>query len=943
MSAKQEAPRFIYNGGYRNFYLELTERMAICDSFDLSVAFIRYSGIQLLLGSFESLARRKIPGRILTSTYLNATQPKALERLLRFDNLEVRVFIPSDDRGFHSKGYIFRNYNHLSSIIGSSNITQTALKSNVEWNVFNEIENDSIFANEINREFNSQWNDEKTQILSPEFIKEYSEFLKKVNRERKFDDRFAFEAENIIPNRMQKEAIDRLEWLRRQNEKKALAIAATGTGKTYLAVLDSLRYKPKKLLFIVHREDILRKARSTFEQVIGKSNCSTGLLTGSNKDRDADYLFATIQTMQNVYREYKKDEFEYIIIDEAHHATAQSYTKVLDWFTPRFLLGLTATPERMDSGDIYSLFDNNIATEIRLRQSLEWELVCPFHYFGITEVAGVSYEGIDIDDETALAKLLMIGRRVEYIIEKILYFGHDGEKLKALGFCVNIEHAKYMASEFNQRGIRAIALTGDDSVSDRITAIRELQNDCFDLKVIFTVNIFNEGIDIPGINMILMLRPTESAIVFVQQLGRGLRKDLNKEYVTVLDFIGNHRNAFLIAIALMGGKRIEKDELKVSISTDFADIPGSTHIHMDRIAKEQILKQIENEKFMSLKYLKAEYLEFKKILNGRIPRLVDYLKVDGAVDPIRYSDYAGTWLEFICRVEKDPFPEIADSKKMVILVLSFFTSLLPCRRIYEFAIALMIIENNQIGLIDAHSSLRRYIDNPDLDTVQHSFNYLTGEYLDQAELTRYREILFNKVGDSLVASPILQNILKNRTAYSQITDLLTYGLLRYGLEFGSTEYGLPHLKLYQEYSMRNVALMNNSKKIHSSYRGQGLIVDVDSYFIFVDLHKDANIRESINYKDKFLSTSVFQWETPNSTSVGTALGKKLIGQMNLGINVHLFARKFREIEGVSQSFIYFGKVQYQDHDRELNNPMRIYYLLENEIPEDLYFELTKKV
>jgi len=543
----------------------------------MSVAFVRYSGIQLLLETFEELEKRNIPGKILTSTYLNSTQPKALTALRRFSNLETKIYIPTRDRGFHSKGYIFEYADKNKIIIGSSNITQCALKSNIEWNVRNYSDQNDQFACDVRREFAVQWNDVRSKPVSDEFIAEYSKYLKRLGRLLP-ENAFEYEYEAIKPNHMQTEAIAKLDRLRKSKETKALAIAATGSGKTYMAVFDVLQVRPKRVLFIVHREDILIKAKESFDRIIDKTLYTTGYFTGNTKE-DADYLFSTIQTMQLHYESFGATDFDYIIVDEAHHASSPSYTKVLSYFSSQFLLGLTATPERSDQGDIYSIFDNNIAVEIRLRQALEYELVAPFHYFGITEFNEITYENVDIDDLAAVAKLLMISRRAEYIIEKMEFYGHDGSKRKALGFCATVEHAEFMAKEFNSRGYPSLCLTGENSIPERLSAIQRLESEEDCLQVIFTVDIFNEGIDIPTVNTILMLRPTDSSIIFTQQLGRGLRRLPDKEFVTVLDFIGNHRKSFLMAIALMGTKQFDKDSLKVAVKNSFADIPGSSHIH----------------------------------------------------------------------------------------------------------------------------------------------------------------------------------------------------------------------------------------------------------------------------------------------------------------------------------------------------------------------------
>ncbi|KZL88600.1 DEAD/DEAH box helicase family protein [Clostridium magnum] len=383
--------KLIVNSQEGNLLNELKRSLSECEKFYFSVAFINFSGLQLLLDCFKELEEKGIKGKILTSTYLNFTEPKALERINKFNNIDLKVFIATKDLGFHTKAYIFENKEEYKIIIGSSNITQRALKSNVEWNVRVVSKKDDSFVREVLEEYLKLWED--TAIVNEEFLDSYKNFineLRKVEKNKKID--FA-DYELIKPNNMQKRAMDNLNRLRCAGENKALVIAATGTGKTYMSAFDVINYKPKKMLFLVHREEILRSAEKTFKRLVKNKKKTTGLLTGSSKDLNVDYLFSTIQSMNINLQQFEPEEFEYIIIDEAHHASSPSYQKVMQYFKPKFLLGMTATPERCDSESIFDIFNNNLALEVRLREALELNLVIPFHYFGITDI-----EGIDLSD-----------------------------------------------------------------------------------------------------------------------------------------------------------------------------------------------------------------------------------------------------------------------------------------------------------------------------------------------------------------------------------------------------------------------------------------------------------------------------------------------------------------------------------------------------------------
>lgn len=498
----------VTNNEITNFFNNITELLDNCENFCFNVAFINFSGIQLLLDSFKKLEEKNIKGKILTSTYLNFTQIKALEKIKKFKNIELKIYdCEVTNIGFHSKSYIFEFKDDYKILIGSSNITASAFKSNIEWNVKTVAKKDDIFLKDVLNEFETLW--KTSSEVNDEFLTSYSNFLNNQNKEFK-----SFNSNQIKTNFMQEKALEKLENLRKKGENKALIIAATGSGKTYLSAFDVKNFKAKTILFLVHRENILIKAKQSFETILPEIN-SFGLYTGNKKEQDKNYLFSTIQTMSSNFSDFSQDFFEYIIIDEAHHVTSPSYKKILEYFNPKFLLGLTATSNRMDGNSIYEVFDENIALDIRLNEALEHNLIVPFHYYGISDIQSIDYENIDLTKIDLLAKLLSVNKRVDFIIDKMDFYSNSGNKRKVLGFCVSKEHCNFMSEEFNKKGINSITLTSEDSISKREESIKRLENENDSLEVIFTVDIFNEGIDIPSINMVLFLRPTNSPIVFI--------------------------------------------------------------------------------------------------------------------------------------------------------------------------------------------------------------------------------------------------------------------------------------------------------------------------------------------------------------------------------------------------------------------------------------------
>ncbi|MBZ9633709.1 DEAD/DEAH box helicase [Clostridium sp. FP1] len=931
--------KLIVNSEKGNLLDELKRCLSECEKFYFSVAFINFSGLQLLLDSFKELEEKGVRGKILTSTYLNFTEPKALERINKFNNIDLKIFVATNEKGFHTKAYIFENKDEYKIIIGSSNITQRALKSNIEWNVSVISKKDDSFTREVLEEYLSIW--EVTSIVDDDFLDSYSSFLKEIKKTQVNKSLDFSSYELIKPNNMQKRAMENLNRLRASGEDKALVIAATGTGKTYMSAFDAVSYKPEKLLFLVHREEILRDAERTFKKLVKNKDITTGLLTGTSKELSADYLFSTIPSMSNQLENFKQDEFEYIIIDEAHHASSPSYEKVMQYFKPKFLLGMTATPERCDGGNIFDIFGNNVALEVRLREALELELVIPFHYFGITDIQGIDLRDVKPQDTDEIAKRLKVNERVDFIVDKMEFYGYDGEKRKGIGFCASIDHAEYMAAEFNKRGINSICLTADNSVDERKDYIKKLEADEDDLEVIFTVDIFNEGVDIPAINLVLMLRPTNSPIIFIQQLGRGLRKHKEKSFLTVLDFIGNHKKIFLIAIALNGSRYYDKDSLKVAVATQFGNIPGCTNIQMDRIAQERILEQLNEENFNSMKYLKEEYLEFKNMNSGKTPYfLMDYIKYDGAPDPLRFLNKEKTYIGFVAKMENDEALKRLLEEEVFLKILKELSGKLPIKRVYEFSIFKYLFNHEEISLKQAKNEILKYIEDVDENSIIHAFQCLNQNYYDSAQVKN--NIKCFDLNDEVLSSTWdFKKVIQNKKYKLYIEDVINYALIRYEKEFESKYYGVPFFKLYEQYQMIDAALLSNYTKIHSSFRGSGLITNGKEYFLFIDLHKEEDIKESINYKDKFIDSKYFQWQSPNATSQSSDRGQNIILNKQKGINLHIFVRKYREIDGATEPYIYIGKGDVVEYEGE--KPITVKMKLENEMPVGLYTEFTKKV
>ena len=658
--AQDFTPRLITNQPGDNMEDALCQELQESETFDISVAFV---SAETLLSLFQEFKNQKArpgsrPGRIITSTKNYFNPPRAFWELLRLKDVtgaDVRVWqgkqesetegstaqVVTGGQPFHPKGYIFAK--HLKNgkpyydiYIGSSNLTQQALTNQREWNLRLSSLDRGALIDQISHEIDRQV--AESQPLTEDWIKQYEEDFRRYAPPRKQLET-ARQHKHIRPNSMQQEALKNLKQLRARGEHRAIIISATGTGKTFLSALDVKQVGPARMLYLAQQEQILKKAQSSYQEILGCSKEETGLFSGRNKEKDRRYLFATVQTMSrpDILKEFPADAFDYILIDEVHHAGANSYQTILDHFSAaNFILGMTATPERTDGFNIFELFGYNVAYEIRLQKALDEGMLCPFHYYGVAEylgsdsASGNSQPSIPVNDDSSRqdrAQLTYeIGQlatpdRVRYIINVLQQYSPYHQQITGLVFCSRREEAQKLSElfnrEFNQqteRHYHTQAVTGDTPVPQRDQAIQDLENGKLDY--IFTVDLFNEGIDIPALNQIVMLRNTESSIVFTQQLGRGLRLYDHKESVVVIDFIGNYANNYLIPVALYGNTggatpgNLERHTI------------GLSSISFDPIARARILRSLDTADWSAMKKLTEAYRQLRYQL-GRIPMLTD--------------------------------------------------------------------------------------------------------------------------------------------------------------------------------------------------------------------------------------------------------------------------------------------------------------------------------
>lgn len=905
-------PEFISNDYKKGkkVLVSIENELRKCDEFSISVAFITMSGITPLLQILKELEEKNIPGKILTTNYLNFSEPEALSKLSELKNIELKMFCTNDTTGgFHTKGYIFREQEIYKIIIGSSNMTLSAITKNREWNTKIVSTSQGKMANEILEEFNTLWNDEHS-IEYNEFIEQYRVNYEIIKKQKSIANKgkiTSIENYKLKPNKMQIEFITNLKNLMAKKCERALLISATGTGKTYASAFAMRELGFKKVLFLVHREQILKQAQASYKKVL-PSDISTGLLSGNYKEIEADYLFSTIQTMSrsNILENFERDRFECIIIDETHKAGAESYHKIINYFKPKLLLGMTASPERTDGFDIYKLFDHNIASEIRLQDALKEDLLCPFHYFGISDL---EVDGKTIDDNSDFS-FLANEARVEHIIKQAEYYGHDGDRVKGLIFCSRNEEAKELSGEFNKRGYNTVALSGSNTQEEREEAIQRLEMDCGDmssdakktLDYIFTVDIFNEGVDIPEVNQIIMLRPTISAIVFVQQLGRGLRKSDNKEYVVVLDFIGNYNNNFLIPIALSGDRTYNKDTVRKYIREGSRIIPGCSTIHFEEITKKKIFESIDRmtttKRMLTDKYNQVKY----KL--GRIPTILDFYKL-GEIEPMLFINYAKTYDNFLRMVDKDYKITFSPKEEQILAFISAL--IIDGKRPHELLMLKMMIEDRIINEDSFKNELEKIGEKYKAVDYNSAKRILNMEFIAGADIKKYSDIELisdeKSAKDMFMRSISFWNKLKHMEFRRELNNLIEYGMLRYKDLY--SEHDDNNMVLYQKYSRKDVCRLMNWDKDESSTM-YGYRIKHNTCPIFVTYEKKSDISDSTKYEDEFINNQIFSWMTRNGVSLNSRESEDIINYKQTGLKICLFIKKS---DGEGTDFYYMGEVE----------------------------------
>lgn len=928
-------PQIIYNdyNSGSNLLVELLQELQTCKRFYFAIAFITQSGLICLKECLKLLQEKNITGDILTTDYLYFNQPKALQELQQYPNLNIRIYTKEN---FHIKGYIFEQNDYYTLIVGSNNLTQTALKANKEWSLkINSLANGALINNTLSQ-FQQMW--QEAMPLTDIWLKQYAD---KYHSLQKLKRQFATVQENIstndiAPNKMQQEALTALAKLQQDNKQKALLISATGTGKTYLSAFAVKKANPKRLLFLAHREQILKQACKTFAKII--PDIQYGILSTNHKDFHKPYLFATINMLnkEENLTQFTPTHFDYIIIDETHRAGANSYLKILNYCQPQFLLGMTATPERTDGFDIYQLFDHNIAYEIRLNQAMQENLLCPFHYFGITDI---TVDDQEINDNSIFNDLTT-DARVTHIINQSKYYGFSGERLRGLIFCSHIEEAQILSQKFNERGFHTIALSGKDSQETRTNAIHKLEQKerSKGLDYIFTVDIMNEGIDIPAINQIIMLRPTKSAIIFVQQLGRGLRKYPQKDYVVILDFIGNYQNNFMIPIALSGDTSYNKDNIRHYVAEGNRFIFGSSTIHFDKIARQKIYQAIDSAKLSDTALLKNEYLQLKQKL-GKIPSIFDFSQF-GSIDILKFLDKFKTYHNFLQKYDKDYTIRFNTIQEEILYFISYRFA--KGKRIHELIALKLLLKNTPHLLIDIEQILTTKYHQELTEQIKVSLiRNLTNLFTISNEQAKFSNCIFIKESDNdYIISDIFKSVLQDEKFYFQINEILDFALKRYQ-KYYQHKYKNTNLVLYQKYTYEEVCyLLNWPQKINPNAMA-GYFYEKTTHTMPVFINYITPDKKRVDYTNEFLSNTLITAYSKSNRKLDSSDAKHIYNAKEEQNKLYLFVRKPSE-DKEAKEFYFLGEITAQGKPEfaPKYNGFKILYKLDTPVRADIFDYLT---
>lgn len=894
---------------------ELRREIRTADEIDLLISFIKYSGLRLIYEDLIYFTRNN-KLRVITTSYMGASDYKAILKLAELPNTEVKISYDTERTRLHAKAYHFkRNSGFSTAYIGSSNLSNPALSNGLEWNVKVSEYTSKDLLDSFTKSFETYWNDEEFKIFKATDEKNKKDLKKSLSIRDKSNKAYIFF--DLNPYSHQREILEDLRLEREEYDSyRNLVVAATGTGKTMIAAFDykeQIAKGDKKLLFLAHRKEILEQSLHTFRNVLKDQNFGE-LWVGDDISIDKTHVFASVQTLNsnNKYMEFSQGYFDYIVIDESHHASASSYLEIIKHFKPKILLGLTATPERMDGKNILEYFNYRIASEIRLSDAIDRKLLSPFHYFGVTDSEDLShlkwskggYEISELENVYTKSK-----QRVQVILDALDKYLKDVDTFKAIGFCVSIAHASFMANSFNMAGIPSLALHSNTEKNMREKAKSKLQKG--EINCIFTVDLFNEGVDIPDIDTVLFLRPTQSLTIFIQQLGRGLRLSEAKEALTVLDFVGQaHANYdFSFKFRALTGKT--RHGIKEEIIDEFPNMPAGCHIKLEKIAQEYILKNIQSAVF-NINDLRKMMLNFPNNFSNTL-NLRNFLDNYGIDKNRFYSKYSFHKLLFDTG-NKSAY-RVNHKEKLNQSLRRF--SRIDSKRLLDFS----------------ERILKNEIDIPSLDKREQlmlgMFHYTI--WGDKPEISYSESLLVLKNDNPDIVAELLDIIKYNREKIKAI-------------EIEYEDKDIP-LDIYASYTTDQIMVAFEKTREDYKYpirEGVLYIEDKHTDLFFITINKnEGDYLPSTMYNDYAKSKELFNWESQSTTGVNTPTGQRYINDTTKEHKILLFVRESRKEDNQTTPYIFLGNAKYLSHKG--SNPIQIVWKMEHQIPEKIIRESNLRV
>ncbi|MER3390580.1 MAG: DUF3427 domain-containing protein [Microcella sp.] len=899
-------PEVVLNNEYSSVLRVLRRELKHAERFLFSVAFVTPRALALLK---QELVDFRGVGTIITSDYLGFNTPGVFKELKALEKIGISSRIHSS-KAFHAKGYIFHRPDRSVALFGSANLTESALVANLEWNIKVSGSPESNLSRQLDELELEQR--ENSRDITPEWITEYEARPRPTTvwtpggpaqapaaPEPQLETQVV--RPRFKPNAMQREALAAIEMLRTQGQRRALVVSATGTGKTALAAFHVGMVDPERFLFIVHREQILDRAIEEFTNLLGLSEQEVGKLAGGKKETNKRFVFATIQTLSrpDVLEGIQADEYDYVVVDESHHVGADTYRRVMKHLSPSFTLGLTATPERSDQSDVFELFDYNVAYEIRLQAALEADMLAPFHYYG---VADVEFEdGATTDDATSVERLSS-RLRAEHIVKNLEIYGHAGLPPKGLIFCSRVEEATALSDELNSLGLHGrplstVALSGMHSVEERLQAVARLEQG--DLDYILTVDIFNEGVDIPSVNQVVMLRQTKSAIVFVQQLGRGLRKALDKDYTIVIDFIGNYTNNYLIPIALFGDNSQDKESLRRRLieAEERGVLANISSIRFDRIAQKRVLDAVAVTKLSTPALLKPA-LEAMRSRLGRTPRLIDFAESD-STDPVVLATSLKHYPELLSRTLKVEH-RLTDEQSRLLDFLG--SEVLAVKRLAETEVLFELLSGSSRSLDDLAKRIADAGGEKDKELTASALRTLSFEFLTEAERTRYGNapVVLTPEGDYRLSQSVHNALEQDREFHNEVHDLLWTARAIVPRKYG----GAQPFSVGRQYSRKDASrLLRWRSNMMGVIFGYKVDASTKTCPIFITYHKAEDVTASTRYADELLDPGTLIWFTRNRQTLESPDVKTIASN---SVTLDVFVKKD---DNDGTDFFYLGRAE----------------------------------